>query len=90
MLGFCGEEIPKDQAPGWDPGSWAYHSDDGGLFEGDGRAIVKDDKHSCGQGDTMGCGVNFETGQGYRTLNGDLLNSGKPFYSIPSYMQILT
>ncbi|WXC42291.1 hypothetical protein QX201_002070 [Fusarium graminearum] len=81
MLGFCGEEIPKDQAPGWDPGSWAYHSDDGGLFEGDGRAIVKDDKHSCGQGDTMGCGVNFETGQGYRTLNGDLLNSGNAFTS---------
>lgn len=81
MLGFCGEEIPKYRAPGWDPGSWAYHSDDGGLFEGDGRAIVKDDKHSCGQGDTMGCGVNFETGQGYRTLNGDLLDSGNAFTS---------
>ncbi|UZP34422.1 hypothetical protein NXS19_002238 [Fusarium pseudograminearum] len=80
-LGFCGEEIPKYRAPGWDPGSWAYHSDDGGLFEGDGRAVVEDAKHSCGQGDTMGCGVNFETGQGYRTLNGVLLDSGNAFTS---------
>ncbi|PTD12570.1 hypothetical protein FCULG_00004550 [Fusarium culmorum] len=80
-LGFCGEEIPKYRAPGWDPSSWGYHSDDGGLFEGDGRAVVEDAKHICGQGDTMGCGVNFKTGEGYRTRNGVLLDSGDAFTS---------
>ncbi|KAK6723249.1 hypothetical protein SNK04_002100 [Fusarium graminearum] len=79
MIGFCGAEIPIDRAPGWDPGSWAYHTDDGGLFEGDGHAVISNPEHICKEGDVIGCGVKFDTGKGYRTRNGVSLDSGDAF-----------
>jgi hypothetical protein len=85
MMGFCGSEVPEDRAPGWDPGTWAYHSDDGGLYEGDGSAIVQDSDHICRDGDVMGCGVDFDTGKGYRTRNGVRLDSGRLYHSLHIY-----
>ncbi|OBS27877.1 hypothetical protein FPOA_01819 [Fusarium poae] len=81
MMGFCGTEIREGRAPGWDPGSWAYHTDDGGLYEGkDWAAIIADPEHICRENDVMGCGVDFGTGKGYRTRNGNLLSSGDAFH----------
>jgi hypothetical protein len=36
-------------------------------------------EHVCKVGDTMGCGVDFNTGKGYRTRNGKHLDSGDAF-----------
>ena len=41
--------------PGWDDSSYGYHSDDGGIFHGDGDMIRKFERWSAG--DTVGCGV---------------------------------
>ncbi|KAI6770710.1 hypothetical protein HG531_009565 [Fusarium graminearum] len=80
MMGFCGEDIPEDRAPGWDRGSWAYHADDGGLYEGKSwAAIIEDPKHICSKGNVMRCGVNLNTGKGYRTRDGIPLASGDAF-----------
>ncbi|WXC56126.1 hypothetical protein SNK03_002063 [Fusarium graminearum] len=77
MLGFCGPDVPGGMLPGWNEGSWAYHADDGGLYEGDDSAVITNYDHICVKEDVMGCGVDFNTGEGYRMRNGQRLNSGK-------------
>ncbi|RGP72455.1 serine threonine phosphatase [Fusarium sporotrichioides] len=79
MLGFCGSDVPAGVLPGWNKGSWAYHSDDGGLYEGDDLPVTSNSENVCEVGDIMGCGVDFNTGKGYRTRNGRLLGSGDAF-----------
>ncbi|KAF0644684.1 hypothetical protein FPSE5266_11354 [Fusarium pseudograminearum] len=79
MMGFCGTEILEGRAPGWDPGSWAYHTEDGGLYEGHGKPVVTDTSYIFKKGDVIGCGVDFNTGKGYRTRNRTLLKSGHAF-----------
>lgn len=79
MMGYCREEISEDQSPGWEPGSWAYHTDDGGLYEGNGWPVIRDSEHICETGDVIRCGVNFKTGKGYVTRNGDRLDSDNAF-----------
>jgi hypothetical protein len=61
--------------PGWDGQSYGYHSDDGGLFHCSGDSVMKWEKY--GVGDTVGCGVVYDTsfGGSYRiffTKNGIL------------------
>jgi hypothetical protein len=56
--------------PGWAPGSWGLHGDDGNLYaEGSNR--------SCGPlwglGDVVGCGVDEIKGELFFTLNGRFL-----------------
>lgn len=80
-LGFCGEDIGRDQMPGWFDGSWAYHGDDGKLFIGQGRgeALTPDFGASgkFGAGDVVGTCLNLETGEGFCILNGKGLNMGE-------------
>ncbi|KPA39481.1 serine threonine protein phosphatase, partial [Fusarium langsethiae] len=74
-------DVPGDMLPGWNKGSWAYHADDGGLYEV-GKWFDTDTskrEHVCKVGDTMVCGVDFNTGKGYRTRNGKQLDSGDAF-----------
>ncbi|CAG2003640.1 unnamed protein product [Fusarium graminearum] len=79
MLGFCGPDVPGGMLPGWNEGSWAYHADDGGLYEGDDSAVITNYDHICVKEDVMGCGVDFNTGEGYRMRNGQRLNSEGAF-----------
>jgi len=58
--------------PGWDKSSYGYHGDDGGIFHSRGEMIrVYGPKY--GEGDTVGCGVNYENGGIFYTLNGNFL-----------------
>ncbi|KAM6506325.1 hypothetical protein FSOLCH5_013313 [Fusarium solani] len=80
-LGFCGEDIGRDQMPGWFEGSWAYHGDDGKLFIGPGYGLVPTSDFGApgefGAGDVVGAGLNLETGGGFCTLNGKKMNMGE-------------
>jgi hypothetical protein len=85
VIGFCQSQIGKNRIPGWDKGTWAYHSDDGGLFIETSTAIVKHDENICKQGDVMGVGLNMETGGFYRTRNGKEIEPSKTALSSPLY-----
>lgn len=68
-IGFCGPKTPLERLPGWEQESWAYHGDDGCTFNS--HATGKQyGGHKYGPSDTVGCGVNFRTGQAFFTKNG--------------------
>ncbi|SCO90430.1 uncharacterized protein FRV6_14558 [Fusarium oxysporum] len=81
VFGFCQSFVPQRSLPGWHKGSWAYHGDDGGLFVEDGWHTSRESDQTFDVGDVVGCGMNLETGKGYRTKNGVLLDSGDAFES---------
>jgi hypothetical protein len=56
--------------PGWRKFSWGYHGDDGKIFmeRGDSQYYVA----VFGQGNIVGCGVDWEEEAFYFTLNGKL------------------
>jgi len=64
---------------GNNPGSWAYHSDNGRVYAcslGSNKHSVSDTSEKFGKGCVVGCGLNMKTGQGYRTLNGSQVDCG--------------
>jgi len=62
----------KSRMPGWDSFSYGYHGDDGGIFHSRGSMIrVYGPKYK--EGDTIGCGVNYQNGGIFYTLNGNFL-----------------
>jgi hypothetical protein len=81
--------VPGDSYVGMIEGSWAYHADDGELYV---KALGQEsgnsnsrDTEEFGEGDIVGCGLNMETGEGYRTFNGKRLDSGE--YCTPYFPQ---
>ncbi|KAI1503601.1 hypothetical protein F5X99DRAFT_406916 [Biscogniauxia marginata] len=73
-VGFCPASIPDDSFLGWNPGSWAYRGDNGGLYMESDRPHIKDADQRYGEGDVVGCGLNVQTGEGYYTLNSKILD----------------
>ena len=78
-IGFCTLGAAGLEFPGWPPlkrdfstRSWAFHSDDGGLFDGVApRGIDHGPRYRAG--DTVGCGIDLEEGRMWFTLNGKCL-----------------
>jgi hypothetical protein len=71
--------------PGWRKGSYGWHGDDGKLyFEVD--VIGRMCSTKWVMGDTIGCGVNFETSEIFFTRNGEFVTSSK---INPSYIGLL-
>lgn len=62
----------KDRMPGWDHQSFGYHSDDGGIFHGQGDMIRRYGP-SFGPGDCVGCGLEYSTRRIFFVRNGEFL-----------------
>lgn len=58
--------------PGWDSLSYGYHGDDGGLFHSKGD-MLRTYGPTYGAGDTVGCGIQYDTGGIFFTKNGEWL-----------------
>jgi hypothetical protein len=71
--------------PGWDTHSYGYHSDDGGIYHGLGRQLSKFGP-SFGQGDIIGCGIDYRDHSIFYTLNGQFL--GKAFKDVTSGIEL--
>lgn len=59
--------------PGWDNISFAYHSDNGGLYHGSGRRPRRKQAPPFGAGDTVGCGIDYGKRGIFFTLNGKFI-----------------
>ena len=76
-IGVCGEFVEMShEFPGWYTcvPSTGYHGDDGRIYE----SFVQDDGskgtgRTFAEGDTVGCGIDWNNGSVYFTLNGDLV-----------------
>jgi len=62
----------NSRMPGWDKQSYGFHGDDGGIFHSRGE-MIRAYGPKYGEGDTVGCGVNYDNGGIFFTLNGNFL-----------------
>ncbi|KAF2006491.1 SPRY-domain-containing protein [Amniculicola lignicola CBS 123094] len=84
-VGFTGPKVPLNRIPGWEPESFAYHGDDGQMFNNNTQGKPFGPKF--GTLDVVGCGINFRTGQAFFTRNGVMLGvafkdlkTDRPYY----------
>jgi Ran-binding protein 9/10 len=71
-IGFCHASVSLNRLPGWDPGSWGYHGDDGQSFASQG--VGQGYGPTFTTGDIVGCGIDFQKGFAFYTKNGQLLD----------------
>lgn len=71
-VGMVGENYDLTQMPGWDHHSVGLHSDDAVAFYDTGD-FGRQWGNRYGAGDTMGCGIVWETGEVFYALNGEFL-----------------
>ena len=68
-IGVCRPEADVFGMPGWNLSSWGYHGDDGFKFHSvSTRGLRYADTYSTD--DTVGCGVDMQTGKLFFTKNG--------------------
>ncbi|KAK0623858.1 ankyrin repeat-containing domain protein [Immersiella caudata] len=80
-VGFCEEVAETDTMLGRKEAAWGYHGDDGCLFgvnTRSGSGLPYGPKY--GEGDVIGCGVNFDQGTVFYTKNGNII--GRAFTGI--------
>lgn len=75
-VGFATDKPALVRLPGWEPESWAYHTDDGRLYDGNSQG--KDYGPKCVPGDWIGAGINFNNSTAFFTKNGIRLNDVSP------------
>lgn len=68
-VGLATKAFELKKLPGWDNDSYGYHGDDGAIFHGRGRQLATYGP-SFGAGDTVGCGIDYESRSIFFTLNG--------------------
>ncbi|RIB05614.1 concanavalin A-like lectin/glucanase domain-containing protein, partial [Gigaspora rosea] len=82
-IGFCSNLIKLNNMPGFESGSWGYHSDDGEFFNC--SIINKPYGPTFTTGDTIGCCLNFINKTVFYTKNG--VNLGK-YYLILNFIYL--
>ena len=74
-LGFCGEFCELAQAhPGWNAWSVGYHGDDGIVYE-ESSFRGKKTGRTFGPGDTVGCGIDYDRGEYFFTLDQEVVGT---------------
>ena len=68
-VGFTAPKVTPKRMPGWENDSWGYMADDGNILTGDANRPKKYGP-PFGNGDVVGCGVNFHRNQMFWTKNG--------------------
>lgn len=80
-VGLGTSAFPLDsRLPGWTLHSYGFHGDDGAIFHGSGNKF-QNFGPKFGLGDTIGCGIDYETKSIFYTLNGSFL--GTAFRDVP-------
>lgn len=79
-VGFADAHFELTRKPGWDPGSYGYHADDGHKYAGSERGEAYGPP--CSAGDVIGCGIRFDDCSIFFTRNGVFL--GRAFTYPPS------
>ncbi|KAK4108235.1 hypothetical protein N656DRAFT_448545 [Canariomyces notabilis] len=76
-IGFCRKNYYNRWFPGWGPGSWGYHGDDGNFFveqvPGYPPSADFGPSGEYGENDVVGCGFNAQKGFGFVVRNGKRL-----------------
>ncbi|KAJ8105068.1 hypothetical protein OPT61_g10403 [Boeremia exigua] len=72
-VGFSGPKVALSRIPGWEPDSFAYHGDDGQIFNN--TTSGKNYGPKFGTLDVIGCGINFRTNTAFFTKNGHMLGT---------------
>ncbi|KAF1924786.1 ran-binding protein [Didymella exigua CBS 183.55] len=72
-VGFSGPKVALTRIPGWEPDSFAYHGDDGQIFNN--TTSGKNYGPKFGTLDVIGCGINFRTNTAFFTKNGHMLGT---------------
>ncbi|CEG63584.1 hypothetical protein RMATCC62417_00704 [Rhizopus microsporus] len=67
-IGFCRAGNKLERLPGWDAHSYAYHADDGHIFDQCGRG--KNYGPTFTTGDVVGCGIDYANQTAFFTKNG--------------------
>lgn len=62
-----------NRLPGWEPGAWGYHGDDGQRFTSSG--IGQQYAPTFTAGDIVGCAIDFPRRVAFYTINGELLDA---------------
>ncbi|CAG8611585.1 9336_t:CDS:2 [Cetraspora pellucida] len=78
-VGFGTARTSVRQLPGWFPGSYGYHGDDGNLFHSQFYGTPYSTTY--GKGDIIGCCIDYYTRTVFFTKNG--INLGIAFKNIP-------
>jgi Ran-binding protein 9/10 len=81
-VGFCEEHAETDSMLGHKDSAWGYHGDDGCIFgvnHRSGSGLPYGPKY--GEGDVIGCGVNFDEGTVFYTKNGTIIGQIPTFHS---------
>ncbi|ELR18451.1 SPRY domain containing protein [Acanthamoeba castellanii str. Neff] len=73
-VGLTDVNYPLNKQPGWVKHSYGYHGDDGMAYHNQGSGIPFGPRF--GTGDTVGCGLIYETGEVFFTKNGKFLGVG--------------
>lgn len=81
-VGFSSSSFSLERLPGWEPQSWAYHGDDGKIYDGQPNGHTY--RSGFGERDIIGCGIDFNKGSAFFTKNGHDLGVAFKDISFPS------
>ncbi|CAG8468239.1 2300_t:CDS:2 [Dentiscutata heterogama] len=82
-IGFGSAKTSVRQLPGWFPGSYGYHGDDGNIFHSQFNGMPY--STSYGKGDIVGCCIDYKIRSIFFTKNGINLGHYKINYCIVTF-----